>query len=81
MYTVSPLRYPGGKQILSNVLAFLIRANGAHEGIYAEPFAGGAGAALSLLFGEHVRRIIINDADPTIAAFWRAVCYRIDQAS
>jgi DNA adenine methylase len=72
----SPLRYPGGKQVLSSVLAYLIRLNGSQEGIYAEPFAGGAGAALSLLFGEHVHRIMINDADPAIAAFWRAVVYQ-----
>src|SRR4029079_1838113 len=68
----SPLRYPGGKQVLSNVLAYIIRLNRLQEGTYVEPFAGGAGAALSLLYGEHVQRVMINDADPAIAAFWRA---------
>jgi DNA adenine methylase len=70
---VSPLRYPGGKQVLAQLLAHLIKINDATEGIYSEPYAGGAGAALSLLFGEHVQRIMINDADPSIAAFWRAL--------
>lgn len=38
-----------------------------------EPYAGGAGAALNLLFGEHVERIMINDADRCIYTFWNAV--------
>jgi DNA adenine methylase len=70
---VSPLRYPGGKQVLAQLLAHLIRLNDATEGVYSEPYAGGAGAALALLFGEHVQRIMINDADPTIAALWRSL--------
>ena len=69
----SPLRYPGGKQILARVLGHLIRLNGREGGIYAEPYAGGAGAALSLLFGEHVGRLMLNDADPSIYAFWTAI--------
>ena len=56
----SPLRYPGGKQILARVLAHLIQINGREGGIYAEPYAGGAGAALSLLFGEHVERLMLQ---------------------
>jgi DNA adenine methylase len=68
----SPLRYPGGKQVLSKVLARLILENDASGGTYTEAYAGGAGAALNLLFDEHVNRIIINDADPSIYAFWRA---------
>lgn len=69
----SPLRYPGGKQILAGILGHLIRTNGREGGIYAEPYAGGAGAALTLLFGEHVRRLLLNDADPSIYAFWYSV--------
>jgi DNA adenine methylase len=40
---------------------------------YVEPFAGGAGVGLRLLVNEHVDEIIINDLNPGIAAFWRAV--------
>jgi DNA adenine methylase len=75
----SPLRYPGGKQILARVLAHLIRVNGREGGVYVEPYAGGAGAALSLLFGEYVKQVIINDADPHIHAFWDAVVNRTDE--
>lgn len=38
-----------------------------------EPYAGGAGAAIFLLMQGYVDRIIINDADPVIYAFWKAV--------
>ena len=74
----SPLRYPGGKQGLARVLARLVADNGASGGTYIEAYAGGAGAALNLLFDERVDRIVINDADPSVYAFWRAVLDHID---
>jgi len=36
----------------------------------AEPFAGGAGAALSLLYREDTREIHINDVDPAVHDMW-----------
>jgi DNA adenine methylase len=39
----------------------------------AEPFAGGAGASLSLLFLEETPEIFINDADTAIRDFWWSV--------
>jgi DNA adenine methylase len=75
----SPLRYPGGKQVLARVLGHLIRLNGREGGTYVEPYAGGAGAALSLLYGEYVKRIVINDADSRIHAFWDGVVNRTNQ--
>ena len=74
----SPLRYPGGKQVLSRVLTRIIEINGASGGTYIEPYAGGAGAALTLLFEERVDRIVINDADYRIYAFWRAALSQTD---
>jgi DNA adenine methylase len=76
--THSPLRYPGGKAVLSDFLADVIAVNDLQDGIYVEPYAGGAGAALALLFGEHVQRIVLNDADPCVYAFWYAVLNRKD---
>jgi DNA adenine methylase len=40
---------------------------------YVEPFAGGAGIALRLLYDEQVDDVVLNDLDPGVAAFWRAV--------
>lgn len=69
----SPLRYPGGKSGLFRLVSELVRMNGAAGGTYVEPYAGGAGIALGLLFSEQVERIVLNDLDPAIASFWRAV--------
>lgn len=70
---LSPLRYPGGKSYLYGTLRTVIRDNGLTSGAYVEPYAGGAGAALGLLITGQVSRIAINDLDPAIYAFWRAV--------
>lgn len=72
----SPLRYPGGKQVLARVLSHLLRLNGLTGGTYAEPYAGGGGAALWLLFGEYVDRILINDADKRVFWFWESILKR-----
>lgn len=69
----SPLRYPGGKARLSAFIANLVRSQSPRPRVYAEPFAGGAGAALRLLIDEAVESIRINDLNPGVAAMWRAV--------
>lgn len=67
----SPLRYPGGKTALAPFIAELIAAQRSRPiTTYAEPYAGGAGAALRLLRTGVVERIKINDFDPRIATFW-----------
>lgn len=75
---LSPLRYPGGKARVAPYLAELISAQLPRPSTYAEPFAGGAGAALRLMVDEVVRKIRINDLSPGIAAFWRCVFYHTD---
>jgi DNA adenine methylase len=74
----SPLRYPGGKQILGLVLAHLIQINKREGGIYIEPYCGGCGAALGLLFREYVDRLMLNDADYSVYAFWRSILHDTD---
>lgn len=76
---LSPLRYPGGKARVAPYIATLIREQDPRPSVYAEPFAGGAGAALRLLVDESVRSVIINDLSPGIAAFWRSVFYHTDE--
>lgn len=43
------------------------------DGHYIEPYCGGAGVALFLLFEGYVERITINDKDRSIYAFWHSV--------
>jgi len=69
----SPLRYPGGKGCLFNLVSRIIRLNKLERGHYAEPYAGGCGLALALLYSSHVSDIHINDLDRSIWAFWNAV--------
>jgi DNA adenine methylase len=72
-WSISPLRYPGGKGAIAPFLGRLLLRQHPRCETYVEPFAGGAGAALRLLYDEYVRTIVLNDIDPGIAAFWRAV--------
>lgn len=76
MYYLSPLRYPGGKGALAQFLGRLIISQPMRPSTYVEPFAGGAGAALRLLYDEYVERIVLNDLDPGVAALWRSVFCR-----
>lgn len=73
MISKSPLRYPGGKVKLYPFMEQLIRQNTVGPPIYVEPFAGGAGLALELLFNGNVERIMINDLDPAIYSFWYSI--------
>lgn len=68
--TYSPLRYPGGKTKLYKIIQPIIKSNVAKECIYVEPFAGGAGLALKLLFKGDVSQLILNDYDENISCFW-----------
>jgi DNA adenine methylase len=71
--TYTPLRYPGGKAKLGPFLAALFKANRLIDGEYAEPYAGGAGAGLFLLFRGYATHLHLNDIDRGVVAFWRAV--------
>jgi len=77
LYT--PLRYPGGKARFAPLIAGVIADNDLTGGHYLEPYAGGAGVALSLLVDGVVEHVHINDADPAIADFWRAATEQSDQ--
>lgn len=71
MNNPSPLRYPGGKNKTYNYIKHLIINNDIRT--YIEPFAGGASVALRLLINKDVDRIIINDYDRSIYAFWDVI--------
>ena len=69
----SPLRYPGGKSKITKLVKTLMDKAGIDKGTYIEPFAGGSGVALTLLFNGDVEKIVINDIDVSIYSFWYAV--------
>lgn len=75
----SPLRYPGGKTQLTPFVIDLLRSNDLLNGIYVEPFAGGAGIAWKLLLDNFVSSIWINDIDPAIYSFWASVIRHTDE--
>ncbi len=77
-FTNSPLRYPGGKSSITPFLKDVVRLNGITGGVYVEPYAGGAGAALNLLFDGIVERVVINDFDPCVYAFWNSILAHTD---
>jgi DNA adenine methylase len=69
----SPLRYPGGKGRLAPFVKEIIALNKLADGVYVEPYAGGAGIALELLLQEYVSEIYINDVSRPVWAFWKSV--------
>ncbi|MBE4916873.1 DNA adenine methylase, partial [Enterobacter cloacae complex sp. P4RS] len=78
MRNATPLRYPGGKGKLTEFLKDLIKINELEGCTYVEPYAGGAGVALNLLFEGVVSKIVLNDLNPSIHAFWHSVLYEND---
>jgi DNA adenine methylase len=78
-YHYSPLRYPGGKTFLFPLFDKVIKEHRLKNVVYIEPFAGGAGAALALLFLEKVDKIVINDLDRAIYSFWKSAIFSSDK--
>ncbi len=72
----SPLRYPGGKNCVFPFVSRLFYENSLIGMRYAEPYAGGAGLALRLLFEGFVDHVYINDLDRSIYAFWKTLTER-----
>lgn len=73
MQFYTPLRYPGGKGRLARLMKQIIIENDINDATYIEPYAGGAGVALSLLMEEYVWNIVVNDIDPAVYAFWHSI--------
>lgn len=77
MRNLSPLRYPGGKLQLYSFVKELVELNEATTHI--EPFAGGMSVALQLLYHKDVDRIIVNDYDKSVYAFWYSLLNDTDR--
>jgi len=70
---LTPLRYPGGKGAFAPFVRAVMDVNNLTGGHYLEPFAGGCGVALDLLFNQYCSDIHINDLDLAIYNFWNSI--------
>lgn len=77
--SASPLRYPGGKACLYELATCFLSMNGLQQRNYVEPFSGGCGLALSLLFSGHVSHVYLNDIDRSVWAFWKTALDHTDR--
>lgn len=76
MVTVTPLRYPGSKNKIRGYLQHLVEVNGTK--IYIEPYVGGGSVAMWLLLDGVVDKVVINDFDRSVYAFWHSVFFNTD---
>ena len=74
---VSPLRYPGSKNKLYPYIKHLVEVNSTR--CFIEPFVGGGSLACKLLLNGDVGKVIINDLDKSIYAFWYCVFFDTDR--
>lgn len=77
----TPLRYPGGKGKIARLVKKIIEDNSLSDAEYFEPYAGGAGVALELLFHEFASHIHINDVSRPVYAFWHSILYKTEKFS
>lgn len=75
----TPLRYPGGKGKFAPVVKTIFEENSLVGGHYLEPYAGGAGVALDLLYSNYVSDIHINDIDKAVYSFWESITKNTDE--
>ena len=75
----TPLRYPGGKGRLTQHIMDVLEMNGLVGGHYVEPYAGGAGIAVSLLYLEYADHIHLNDLDLAVYSFWHSIIHHTDE--
>lgn len=75
----TPLRYPGGKGKFAPKIKSIFESNDLVGGHYLEPYAGGAGVALDLLYSKYVSDIHINDIDKAVYNFWKSITQRTEE--
>jgi DNA adenine methylase len=74
----SPLRYPGGKALLSAYISGVLEENLLSGCTFYEPYAGGASVSLDLLRLGFIDRAVLVERDPLVYAFWHSVFNETD---
>lgn len=69
----SPLRYPGGKALLSPYISGVVEENFLSGCTIYEPYAGGAAVSLELIRLGFVSEAVLVEKDPLIYSFWHCV--------
>jgi len=77
---ISIFRYPGGKSKLLHRIVPLIYLKDSPQNTYIEPFVGGGSVALAVAQKWPSVRLILNDRDKNISAFWQIVACGHDRA-
>lgn len=71
--TFSPLRYPGGKSSIFPMVSSILKDNFDKPCRYIEPYAGGGGLALAVLYSDNAAEIHLNDLDRSVWAVWHCI--------
>jgi DNA adenine methylase len=76
---ISPLRYPGGKSKIASFIEDILLLNNLEGCTLYELYAGGAGASLNILFSGLCKKLVLNDLDYHIYAFWYSILNHTDE--
>jgi len=63
---------------MTGYVARAVEQNNLLPELFVEPFAGGASVAIAQLYRGLVKKVILNDRDPLIAAFWSTTFFDTD---
>lgn len=63
---------------MSGYISRAIDRNNLLPDLFVEPFAGGASVSLAQLHAGLVEKVVLNDRDPLVAAFWKTVFFDSD---
>ena len=75
----NPLRYPGAKSKLYDYVKSLLEQEDLIGCTFYEPFAGSSALSLKLLENGLIKNAVLNERDPLIYNFWRAVFNHTDE--
>lgn len=73
---ISPLRYPGGKALMTAYVSGVMEENLLSGCTLYEPYAGGASVSLELLRLGFVAHAVLVERDPLVYAFWWCVFHQ-----